>query len=42
MKRNIKIFYEAPTVRVLEIKQEGIICVSGDPEYNGFGDEEEM
>lgn len=26
--------YEAPTITVVEVKQEGVICASPDPNYN--------
>ena len=32
--------YEAPSAAVVEVAQEGVVCAS--PEYNGFGNEEEM
>ena len=34
--------YEAPRVEVLEVRNEGIICASGDPKpYNNpFGDQQ--
>ena len=38
-----KDFYIAPTTTVVEFRQEGIICGSGDPVfYMYFGDEEDM
>lgn len=50
MKRTDKQYYEAPSAQVFEVRQEGVICASGDPQFdglgdplfNGFGDEEEM
>jgi hypothetical protein len=40
MKEN-KELYDAPTLTVVELKQEGVICASGDPipYSNPFGDE---
>ena len=37
-----KELYEPPTTDVLEVKNEGIICASGDPKpySNPFGDEQ--
>ena len=29
-----KFIYEAPTFTVVEMKQEGVICASPDPNYN--------
>lgn len=39
---NEKILYEAPTTEIYEIRFEGVICGSGDPEpySNPFGDEQ--
>lgn len=34
--------YEAPLTLVFEVKSEGIICASGDPQFTGFRNEEEM
>ena len=35
-----KLFYEAPTTLVIEVKSEAsILQVSGDPQYRGFGNE---
>ena len=49
METKRKELYEAPSTMVFEVAQEGVICASGDPEFNvgdplftGFGDEEEM
>lgn len=41
-----KLVYEAPSARVFEVKQDGVVCASGvrtngNPKYNGFNDEEE-
>ena len=35
-------FYEAPSTQVFEVWQEGVICASGDPDGNWFGNEEDM
>ena len=40
-----KLFYEAPSVLVIEVRSEGLICNSGDPQdpqYTGFGREVTM
>jgi len=26
--------YEAPAITIVELKQEGVICISGDPKWN--------
>ena len=46
MEKKAKEFYEAPSVEIIEVAQEGFVCVSdvrtnGAPEYNGFNTEEE-
>ena len=45
MKNKEKQLYEAPSTGVIEVAYEGIVCQSirtaGDPEFNGFNDEEE-
>ena len=47
MEKEVKINYEAPSVTIIDVKVEGVICVSGDlgtngtPTYNGFNTEEE-
>ena len=38
--KNNKELYEVPSMKVLEVCQEGVIC--GSPDYTGFGNEEEM
>lgn len=35
-----KLVYAAPVTEVIEVAQRGVLCAS--PEYNGFGNEEEM
>lgn len=40
MEKTEKQFYEAPSVRMIEVRQESIICVS-DPDYNKPFDPEE-
>lgn len=50
MEKNCKRYYEAPSTMVFEVKQQGVICASGEvefdefgnPVFNGLGDEEEM
>lgn len=37
-----KELYEAPSTMVFEVRQEGVICASGDPDGNWFGNEEDM
>ena len=37
-----KEFYETPSMLIFEVKSEGVICASGDPLYDGLGDEEDM
>lgn len=40
METSDKLFYEAPTIRVIEVKSEtSILQASGDPQYRGFGNE---
>ena len=41
METKHKEFYDAPSMLVFEVKIEGVICVSGDPQdyVNPFGDE---
>ena len=40
---NKKLFYEAPSTICFEVKIVGaILQASSDPQYNGFGKEEEM
>lgn len=45
MEKTGKKFYEAPATDVIAVVQEGIVCQSirtvGDPEFNGFNNEEE-
>ncbi len=36
MERNSKYLYEAPAVTVVELKMEGLLCLSG--ELDGYGD----
>lgn len=38
MKEEGKYPYETPAITVVDVKSEGVICVS----YNGFGEEEPM
>lgn len=40
MEPNKKEIYLSPEVNIFEVKSEGVIC--GSPQYNGFGEEEEM
>lgn len=45
MEKKFIVFYEAPSTRVFEVKQEGVICDSetetdGSPAFNGFNNEE--
>ena len=50
METKIKDLYKAPSTMVFEVKQQGVICASGEvefdefgnPVFNGLGDEEEM
>lgn len=42
MDPNTNTLYEAPSTTVIEVKQEGVICASGDPKGNWLGNEEEM
>ena len=42
MKEEVKIFYEAPAITVVEVKTEGVICGSGnldDYTWNGYVEE---
>lgn len=41
MKTKTKDLYETPTILVVDVKTEGVICASGDPKpySNPFGDE---
>ena len=32
-----KVVYETPAMQVVEVKTEGVICASGDPEEEGHG-----
>lgn len=46
MEKRNKEFYEAPSLEVIEVALEGIVCTSdlkanGDPTYNKFNDEVE-
>ena len=41
-KVNGKKDYEVPSIKVLVIEQQKVICTSDAPRYNGFGEEEEM
>ena len=34
METNVKELYEAPSITIVEVKQEGVICASLDPNYN--------
>jgi hypothetical protein len=41
-----KLFYEAPSIIVVEMAQEGVVCASGtetngSPIFNGFNNEQE-
>ena len=40
MKNNERLFYEAPSTKVVEVEFRAIVCAS--PAYHGFGDEEDM
>lgn len=39
--KNKKELYDAPSMHIFEVKTEGVICASGDPQNytNPFGDE---
>lgn len=39
-KNNERLFYEAPSTKVVEVEFRAIVCAS--PAYHGFGDEEDM
>lgn len=47
MEKEARITYEAPSIIVLDVKVEGVICISGGletnstPIFNGFNAEEE-
>ncbi len=44
MNSSIKAPYSSPSAKVLEVKTEGTICgntATDEPDYNGFGSEEE-
>ena len=46
MEKKTKVFYEAPSVEVVEVAQKGLVCasnvqVNGFPSYSGFNNEEE-
>ena len=49
MKKQMKLFYEAPSTEVFSMAEGNVICASivggnheNDPRWNGFGDEEEL
>ena len=42
METRQKKYYEAPSTVVFEVRQESVICGSEDPQFHGFGGEEDM
>ena len=44
MKTKHKELYDAPSAQVFEVKAQGVICASGDPQdyVNPFGDEQDF
>ena len=40
MKNNERLFYEAPSTKVFEVRFEGMVCTSN--RYNGFGNEDDL
>ena len=42
--KNKKELYDAPSMHIFEVKTEGVICASGDPQNytNPFGDEQDF